>query len=752
MKVVGYTDRLSVAPGETIRFMVSCELPTYRADIVRLIHGDTNPAGPGFKEEVVKTVANREYPGREQHIYRGSYVTVPDHPLLRCTESFTIQAWIYPTTPLKGVQGILTKWSAPDNRGYGLFVDEEGSLALWLGYQDRVEQLSTGVPMRPAFWYFVAGVYDVQKQRVYLYQEPITMWPRDETWAVVERTVEPGTPGQHNKSLLMAGYWAQEASGKTVVQGHFNGKIDSPRLFSKALTPQEIASLRQGTPPVYLGDAVLAAWDFARDFSSARITDTSPHRLHGQAVNMPARAMTGHNWKAKETNFTNAPDQYGAIHFHDDDLEDAGWDADFELIIPDTLKSGIYAARLQAGDHEDYVPFFVRPKRGTSTAPILFLVPTASYLAYANFHRAFLPENRGRWSRLFGRTLDYEYPVTPHDRYIVKHRLLSLYDRHTDGSGVCYSSRLRPILNMRPKYTMPILGGGTGAPHQFNADLHLTDWMETKGYQFDVVTDEDLHLEGVSVLSPYRVVVTGSHPEYWSGQMLDAMEAYLGERGRLMYLGGNGFYWVTSFAPQHPQVIEVRRWHGTEAWEAEPGEFYHSTTGELGGLWRFRGRAPQKLTGVGFTSQGFDRSLPYHRQPGSFDPRVAFIFEGIEKEEVIGDFGLVMGGAGGYEVDRADIALGTPPHALVLATATGFSDVYQHVVEEVISMNPDQGGTENPLARGDMVCFEGPKGGAVFSVGSISWCGSLSHNHYQNNVSRITDNVLRRFASAEPLP
>jgi hypothetical protein len=36
-------------------------------------------------------------------------------------------------------------------------------------------------------------------------------------------------------------------------------------------------------------------------------------------------------------------------------------------------------------------------------------------------------------------------------------------------------------------------------------------------------------------------------------------------------------------------------------------------------------------------------------------------------------------------------------------------------------------------------------GGAVFSVGSITFCGSLSHNNYQNNVSRMLENVLRRF-------
>jgi N,N-dimethylformamidase len=48
-----------------------------------------------------------------------------------------------------------------------------------------------------------------------------------------------------------------------------------------------------------------------------------------------------------------------------------------------------------------------------------------------------------------------------------------------------------------------------------------------------------------------------------------------------------------------------------------------------------------------------------------------------------------------------------------------------------------------------MVYFETPNDGAVFSVGSISWSGSLSHNHYDNNVSRVTENVLRQFVETE---
>ena len=94
MKIVGYTDRLGVQPGERIKFMVSCELPTYRADIVRLVHGDENPLGPGFKEEEIPTPVDGQYPGREQAIHAGSYVIVPDQAALRLTGSFTLQAWV----------------------------------------------------------------------------------------------------------------------------------------------------------------------------------------------------------------------------------------------------------------------------------------------------------------------------------------------------------------------------------------------------------------------------------------------------------------------------------------------------------------------------------------------------------------------------------------------------------------------------------------------------------------------------------
>jgi N,N-dimethylformamidase len=60
---------------------------------------------------------------------------------------------------------------------------------------------------------------------------------------------------------------------------------------------------------------------------------------------------------------------------------------------------------------------------------------------------------------------------------------------------------------------------------------------------------------------------------------------------------------------------------------------------------------------------------PYRRTPASFDPRVAHLFEGIGGDELIGEKGAFLGAAASYEVDFANVLMGTPAHALVIATA-----------------------------------------------------------------------------------
>ena len=108
------------------------------------------------------------------------------------------------------------------------------------------------------------------------------------------------------------------------------------------------------------------------------------------------------------------------------------------------------------------------------------------------------------------------------------------------------------------------------------------------------------------------------------------------------------------------------------------------------------------------------------------------------------------GGAAGLELDIVDRALGSPPHTLPLAASEGHGQVYLLVPEEVTGTLPNNDGTQNRRIRAELAFFETPKGGAVFATGSIAWAGSLSHDSNDNNVSRITDNVLRRFRDPKP--
>ncbi len=131
---------------------------------------------------------------------------------------------------------------------------------------------------------------------------------------------------------------------------------------------------------------------------------------------------------------------------------------------------------------------------------------------------------------------------------------------------------------------------------------------------------------------------------------------------------------------------------------------------------------------------------------------MAFIFEGIGRDERIGDFGQVGGGTAGLELERANRALGTPCNAYVLASSENHTDNYFVSLDETLQPGSGRGGQEHPMARGDMTFFTTGRGGAVFSASSMTWINSLAHANHRNNVSRITRNVLKRFLDPKPFP
>lgn len=735
-EILGYTTPMAARPGEVVRLHFSCEGTSrrYFADVVRIICGDTTLAGPGFKEEVIAGLLGVHVEGRRQDLHVGSFglVDAPAEVFDRCTD-FTVGCRFLATLPGNdSVQVLIGRFDPKTGRGWKIGLDERGRLFAVVGG----EKLVTRHAIPKSRWFSVTLTYDGTTSTARLHLDPVHDVPGPNASVLLEGRL--GDPVASGLPIVLAAEGADLdalKSGSAVF--HFNGKIEAPYVLARALSRVEVQIQNVKGLPDPVSQDVLAAWDLSRGIDGSDIIDIGLNSCHGLLINLPTRGVTSSLFDGTQHSWVPDPSHHAAVHFHDDDFEDARWQADLEIRLPDNLKSGVYAARLtpDSGGVPEHIVFFVAAPRNSGRSPIAYLASTCTYMAYSNMHSAFdmadMEAKRGLWMTL-GAT----------EAFLNERRDLGLspYDTHSDGSGVCYSSRLRPLFSLR-------IGERVWA---LNADTHLTDWLEHKNFDYDVITDDHLHAEGPSVLAPYRVVVTGTHPEYWSTRMLDSLEQWQGAGGRLMYMGGNGFYWRTAFHPDKPWLIEIRRAEsGARYWETEPGESYHSFSGEYGGLWRRLGRAPQKVTGIGTIATGFDFSSYFRRTAAADDPRAAFIFEGVD-DEIIGDFGSIGGGAAGEEIDAADPHLGTPPHALVVASSEAHTRYMLLVPEAMTSSISNHSGEENPRVKADIVFYEGQSGGAVFSVGSISWGASLAHNNYDNNVSRITENVLRRFADPQP--
>src|SRR6478672_6576413 len=136
-KIFGYADKISVKPGDEIFFFVHADgTKSVDAQLVRLIHGDAHPAGPGYKEEEVACDLNGAWEVRKQYTQVGSYLTVDDpERRLALDGSFSLCTFVYPNNPGKGVrQCLLGRWDTFGNRGYGLWMNPDGLLEF--GYGD----------------------------------------------------------------------------------------------------------------------------------------------------------------------------------------------------------------------------------------------------------------------------------------------------------------------------------------------------------------------------------------------------------------------------------------------------------------------------------------------------------------------------------------------------------------------------------------------------------------------------------------
>ena len=582
-----------------------------------------------------------------QLIDAGSYAIVERPEAFGALTRFTLQAFIQPTRvpirPEPARQVIMGTWAEDRGAGFALMLDETGALALLV---DGGRSVSTRTPLTARRWYHVAASVDLAAGTVSLRQTPLADHaPSLERPVAVTASFrgDAGAARASSSSAPRAGRSRTAASGRVALQRQDR----PPPLARRALTPAELQAAATARSTRLPAADAIGLWDLAADMATDRVTDRSPDHLHGRTVNAPKRAVTGHNWDGSEMDWRRAPQQYGAIHFHDDDLYDAGWRPSLTLTVPPDARSGVYALRLEAdGGPEFWVVFYVRPPRRGPRARVAFLASTATYLAYSNYRARMRPGP----AELYIGALPI---VDPTDLLLMHHPELggSTYDTHSDGSGVCHVSRLRPIVNTRP----------TGRLWNLFLDLCLLDWLEAQEQPYDVITDDDLHAEGAAAPRGYAVVLTGCHPEYYSREMLDALAA-LSRPRRAAHVHGRQRLLLARLVPGRAPRDD----------RDAPGRGRHPRLGGIGRrvLPQLHRRVRRALAAAGPRAQRAGRRrlrrpglrplvlLPAHRRQPR--PAGALHLRGHRGRDPR-RLRPAWGGAAGLELDAFNPSLGSPP-------------------------------------------------------------------------------------------
>jgi hypothetical protein len=380
----------------------------------------------------------------------------------------------------------------------------------------------------------------------------------------------------------------------------------------------------------------------------------------------------------------------------DGDYTRAGvdWVEHAEVTAPDRCGLYCFQAETESGVRFSF-PWVVAPR--VPTASIAVLAATNTWNAYNNFG--------GRSNYINAPSL----PATPTvfarsdlPRYV--DGTLSEHDAPDDAYAPLSFRRPEPLNQVRADEhpTDPIRG--RQPCHLAAAEWRMLSWLEREEYEYDLYADAHLH-DGSLDLDAYSVLIVSTHPEYWSRAMYAAVRAWVFDRGgRLMYLGGNGLDCEVEFLGD--DALHFR----TE--DEEPG-------GPFENRMHRTFAATSALVGVVFTDAGAMTSAPYRVCAAD---HWAFAGTGLGEGDVFGTESLherCPGGASGHETDKRTAL--SPPGTTLLAKGC----------------NIDDGGAE-------MIHFQTPSGGEVFSVGSITWSASVL---VDKGVAAVTRNVLNRFLS-----
>ena len=369
--IIGYVDPLIVSPGDRVAVKTSCGQPTFTSKVLRILAGHDHPDAPPIAHQLIQSIPQQSHQGILQISRTGSYLRIPSwsDEALRHVDTLSVSFWCQATLPEGSghEQSLFSSLDHAASTGFACYMDVSGYLGARVGGSHRMQEVSFSEKLSRHQWYHVNLCIDRLNKKVKLRAQtkssdlgqPSVVLEREQMLADELQIVsnKPFIIASDSDETRVASYRMKSAT--------FNGKIDSFMIES-------ISAGRLET---------LLKLDFSFDIPTDQVRDVSGNNYHGTLINAPARAVTGYDWDASQNNWTRASYGYGAIHFHDDDLDDAAWDTSFELQIPPDLRSGCYGVHVDDGITQDIITFFVRPDLDIEKPPpVALIMPTFTYI------------------------------------------------------------------------------------------------------------------------------------------------------------------------------------------------------------------------------------------------------------------------------------------------------------------------------------------------------------------------------------
>ena len=364
-------------------------------------------------------------------------------PALRPDDGLAVSTWVWlaPGAPAGRRRALIATWGEGGD-GWALVLDPDGRPRFEVGADGRRDSVAGTEPVERGAWALLEAELDPATGTIAV-AHGRRRGRRLETVEVARAQAETSGPGRARARCCSAPSLAPRASPAPISTASSTGRRSRP---GPAARPRS----RPGTSARVAGRASSTA---------------GPRGLHGACVNGPLRAVTGHDWRGDVHDWRLAPEQYGAMHFHSDAVDDLGWPPSFELELPRVAAGRrLRRSRSRRTGSRTWSPFAVRRAAARRAggerrpAPDLHL-PGLLLRARGARRRRLASDPRTAGWREAG--------------------LRCLYDRHADGVGVYEASLLRPLTQLRPGYRCPQHGG----PHGLAQDLILIGWLRAEGHR-----------------------------------------------------------------------------------------------------------------------------------------------------------------------------------------------------------------------------------------------------------------------------